>query len=61
MRFSLALDERAERDRQFEAQGVSFVLDPFTATLVQQKVKIDYDPEYDRFSVSAGGVATSNC
>ncbi|MHB1628312.1 MAG: iron-sulfur cluster biosynthesis family protein [Bacilli bacterium] len=61
MRFSLALDERAERDRQFETHGVSFILDPFTATLVQQRVKIDYDPQYDSFSVSAGGVAASEC
>ncbi|MCY0901483.1 MAG: hypothetical protein OWU32_04765 [Firmicutes bacterium] len=61
MRLSLALDERSDRDKQFLVQGVSFVLDAFTAQVLQPPLTIVYDPEYDSFSVLQPGQSESGC
>lgn len=61
MRFAIALDERTERDKLIEVHGVPFLLDPFTATLVQSALRVDYDAEYDSFSVWMPGHEGGYC
>lgn len=61
MRFTIALDERNGRDVVFEAQGVPFLIDPFTATLVREGLRVDYDAEYDSFSVWVPGLDSGAC
>ncbi|MCX7570541.1 hypothetical protein OS242_11260 [Tumebacillus sp. DT12] len=50
MKFRLALDEPQEYDKKIEASGLTFVVDPFAASFIEE-VGVDYDEYDDQFVV----------
>ncbi|WP_181362909.1 hypothetical protein [Sulfoacidibacillus thermotolerans] len=57
----MALDERSERDVVIEVHGVPVILDPFTASLAQEPLIVEYDEYEDSFSIYSQGIGDSGC
>lgn len=50
MKFRLALDEPQQYDKKIETSGLTFVLDPFATSFIEE-VSVDYDEYDDQFVV----------
>jgi len=60
MRYRLALDEPREHDKTVEVSGLTFVLDAFAASLVEELL-VDYDDYEDNFTVLSLNGPNSDC
>ncbi|ARU59839.1 hypothetical protein CBW65_01305 [Tumebacillus avium] len=61
MRFRLALDESKDYDKSVEADGVTFVMDPFAVALIEG-IQIDYDDIVeDDFIITNTAGPNSSC
>ena len=60
MNFRLALDEPQQYDKKIEEHGLTFVVDPFAASFIEE-VAIDYDEYEDQFVVTNPNDAGSTC
>ncbi|MCI0182516.1 MAG: hypothetical protein OWR52_12010 [Acidibacillus sp.] len=57
----MALDERSERDEVLVIHGVPIILDPFTASLAQEPLIVEYDEYEDSFAIHSEGAGDSQC
>jgi Fe-S cluster assembly iron-binding protein IscA len=60
LRFRLTLDESRDHDQQVEAEGLTFVLDPFASAFVESLI-VDYDAYEDSFVVLNEAGPQSSC
>lgn len=60
MKYRLALDEsKAEYDKKIEVRGITFVMDPFAAALIEE-ITVDWN-EFDDFVVKSTNGPESSC
>jgi hypothetical protein len=57
----LTLDESTDNDRKVEEKGLTFLLDPFAASFIQNGLTVEYDEAEDDFIVRVNGFTDSNC
>jgi len=60
MRHRLALDERQEYDKVVHVHELTFVLDPFAASLIEE-IAVDYDDYEDNFTITNLNGPNSDC